>query len=205
MSGPSSSPASRISGLAARLRRPRAIASLALFGIAIVVIVGFTLTGLNADRSVAEHEGVDDLQLDHTLLSLGAVGVSESANPAGAGSPTFGAIDLTASDSGADTEPAPLFALDEPAPAIMFEQARVTTGPLFGTPLSVPSHSVATEIPRPSGGVVTADGTSSLEFNVPQSGLPAGAATGLQTAPATQSIRRVSGVRSAAWLTGTIE
>lgn len=207
MSGPSSSHASRVSGLTERLKEPRALASLALFGVAIVVIAGFTLFGMNADRSVADHEGVGDEQLDATLLSLGAVGVSDSANPAGPDSPSFGALDLTAPDSTAGTEPAPLFALDEPAPAIMFEQAKVTTGPLFGAPLSAPSRGPSNDYvtsQQPTG-VITADGTASPDFAVPQFGAPAGATTGPQAAPATQNIRPVSGVRSAAWLTGTIE
>lgn len=205
MSGPSPSHESPVSGLTERLRQPRAIASLALFGIAIVVIVGFTLHGMNADRSVAEGDSLDDGHLDEALVSLGAVGVSESANPAGADSPAFGALDLTEPDSPADAEPAPLFALDEPAPAIMFEQARVTTGPLFGTPHSAPAQSPTSANPQQPAGVVTADGAASPEFAVPQFGTPTGTATGPQTAPATQNIRPVSGVRSAAWLTGTIE
>ncbi len=207
MSGPSTSHASRVSGLAERLKEPRALASLALFGVAIVVIAGFTLFGMNADRSVAEGDSLDDGQFDEALVSLGAVGVSESANPAGADSPAFAALDLTEPDSVTGTEPAPLFALDEPAPAIMFEQAKVTTGPLFGAPLSVPSQGSSNEYvtsQQPSG-VITADGTASPEFAVPQFGAPAGATTGPQAAPATQNISPVSGVRSAAWLTGTIE
>jgi hypothetical protein len=207
MSGPSPSHASRVADLAERLKQPRTLASLALFGVAIVIIAGFTLFGMNADRSVADHEGVDDDQLDATLLSLGAVGVSDSANPAGPDSPTFGALDLTAQDSSVGTEPAPLFALDEPAPAIMFEQAKVSTGPLFGAPRSVPSQGSSNDYmtSQQTTGVITANGTTSPEFAVPQFGAPAGATTGLQATPATQNIRPVSGVRSAAWLTGTIE
>ncbi len=205
MSGPSPSHATPVSGLTERLRQPRAIASLGLFGIAIVVIVGFTLHGMNADRSVAEGDKLDDGKLDEALVSLGAVGVSESANPAGADSPAFGALDLTEPDSPADSEPAPLFALDEPAPAIMFEQAKVTTGPLFGTPHSVPTRSLTATNPQQPAGVVTADGTASPDFTLPQFGTPTGTAAGPQAAATTQNIRPVSGVRSAAWLTGTIE
>ncbi len=205
MSGPSPSHPSRVSGLADRLKEPRALASLALFGVAIVVMAGFTLFGMNADRSVTEGDSLDDGQFDEALVSLGAVGVSESANPAGVNSPAFGALDLTEPDSVAGAEPAPLFALDEPAPAIMFEQAKVTTGPLFGTPLSVPAQSPTATNPQQPNGVVTADGTASPEFAIPQFGAPAATAAGPQAAPATQNIRPVSGVRSAAWLTGTIE
>jgi len=213
MSGPSQSNTSPLSGLVERLRQSRTLASLALFGVAIVVIAGFTLHGMNADHTVADKDGLDEGQFDQALVSLGAVGVRESANPVATDSPAFGALDLTEPDAAAETEPAPLFALDEPAPAIMFEQARVTTGPLFGTPRSVPAQpsptaglqSPGTAFPQQATGVVTADAPASANFAGSQFGASSNAAAGLQAAPPAQTIRPVSGVRSAAWLTGTIE
>lgn len=205
MSGPSPTQSSPVSGLTQRLRQPRSLVSLALFGLAIVVIVGFTLHGMSVDQSVADGDGLDDGQLDEALVSLGTVGVSDSANPTAADSPAFGALDLTEPDLLNDAEPAPLFALEDAPPPVLFDQAKVTTGPLFGTPHSVPSQSSAVTAPQQSTGVVTAEGTASPEFTNPQFGTPAGVAPGIQTAQPTQDIRPVSGVRSAAWLTGTIE
>ena len=57
MSGPSPTQSSPVSGLTQRLRQPRSLVSLALFGLAIVVIVGFTLHGMSVDQSVADGDG----------------------------------------------------------------------------------------------------------------------------------------------------
>ncbi|MBI1314404.1 hypothetical protein GC176_24170 [bacterium] len=209
MSGPSISSAPRLAGLTARLREPQIWMSLLLFGGAVVVVVSLTLHGMQSDNSVAGTDSLVDGQVDAALLSLGAVGVSDSANPNGelAGS---GPLDLTAEPSMSDSEPAPLFALNEASPAIMFEQAKVTNGPLFGTPHSVPSRALAATptVPEISGGAVTAHGVRTTELEAPRFARAidtANAESNAASATPTQPIRPVSGVRSAAWLTGTIE
>lgn len=196
MSGPSFSSAPRLSELTVRLREPRAWMSLLVFCGAVIGIAGFTLHGLQSDRATVQNDGVNDDELDGALLSLGAVGVSDSANPTSSEAPGLGPLDLTRAD--APEEPAPLFALEESSPAIMFEQATVTTGPLFGAPVSTPSSSR----PDGAGTAVTANGVQTTEFAVPRFGM---AIPSTDAGADGQDIRPVSGTRSAAWLTGTIE
>lgn len=199
-----------LSGAAVRLREPRVLLSTSLFLTAIVVVAGLTLRGMQADQTAGTDE-INDSQLDAALVSLAAVGVSDSANPQAfdAGSPPLSGLP---EPPGHDTEPAPLFSIDEASPAIMFEPAKVTTGPLFGTARSVPSHSgiAAPSAPDQSAyeglsGVITADGKQEISSPTSPFGGPAPSVDQARTTLPNTAIRPVNGVRAAAWLTGTIE
>lgn len=121
-----------------RLSQPSIWIGIVLTVAALGLIIGLTIHGMNEDRAGSDATQIADDGLEADFLSLGAAGISDSANPAGATSDDAPFMpDLNSlSEDDADA-PGPVFADHEAAPTIVFEPAAVSSGPLFPGELAV--------------------------------------------------------------------